>query len=126
MSALLPALVAVPALAALLIGVGGTRMFRLGPVASAASFLLAVALTVRLASVGEISAAVNGQGGKLIAGFSADRVSALLLLLACGVSSVVQAFSLRYLEGDARARSFFVAGALRGLAGTSRSQTAIT
>ena len=112
MSALLPLLVGIPALGALVISTRGGRMLRLGPVASAASFVLAGALAVQVASRGEISAAVTGPSGKLVAGLSADRVSALLLPLVCGVSSVVQAFSLRYLNGDGVARSFFVCAGL--------------
>lgn len=78
---------------------------RLGALAAAAGFLTAAALVVHLSAGGDDVAL-----GKGAISLTADRLSAVLLLLVFGVSAVVQAFATRYLAGDPRA-GWFVGGA---------------
>jgi NADH:ubiquinone oxidoreductase subunit 5 (subunit L)/multisubunit Na+/H+ antiporter MnhA subunit len=53
--------------------------------------------------------------GRAVAGLTVDRVGATLALLAVGVGLVAQSFARRGLDGDPRARRFFVlAGLLTG------------
>lgn len=107
MNGLPGALVIVPAVIAALALVFGTRvpsiLGKAGAVAAGVGFLGAAVLAVALGS-GRESVAVAG------ADFTADRLSAVLLLLIFGVSAIVQAFAVRYLAGDPR-QGWFVAGA---------------
>ncbi|BBY87855.1 proton-conducting transporter transmembrane domain-containing protein [Mycolicibacterium tokaiense] len=104
----LTALVATPLLAAAAASVLGRRApaltARLGVAAAGAGFLLAAML-----------ATVAGRGAVVSTGtgvwaIAADRLAVVLFLLIFGVSTVAQAFALRYLAGDRRA-GWFTGGA---------------
>ncbi len=82
-----------------------------GAVLTGLAFACAVAVTAATAFDGPVSA-VLAQDGRAIAGFYANRIGALLLLLVLGVSAVVQVFAGRYLHGDDRAPRFFAATGL--------------
>ena len=107
-SAVLAAIVVAPAVTALLaflFGGRSPRVFgRLGAVTAGAGFLASAALAV---------GAAGGQTATMSIGpaeFGVDRLAAVLLLLVFGVSTIVQAFAVRYLAGDPRA-AWFTAGA---------------
>ena len=108
MSAVLVAMVVVPALmAAVAFGTGQRwpRLIgRLGAAVAGLGFAGAVGLAV-LAGGGDPVAASAGP-----LDLEADRLAVVLLLLVFGVSAVVQTFALRYLAGDPRA-NWFVGGA---------------
>jgi len=72
------------------------------------------ALVLLVASIGsDPGGLVLSPGGSDVwFGISADRLGALLLVMICGVSTIVQAFAGRYLYGDVRQRRFFVAANL--------------
>ena len=74
---------------------------RLGAWVAALCFLAAAALAARDGGVSV---------GSGVAGLEADRVAVVLLLLVFGISTIVQAFAVRYLAGDPRA-AWFTAGA---------------
>lgn len=103
-SAALTALVAAPLLVAVTASALGRRApaltARLGAAAAGSGFLLAAVLAVAAAR-GEIASA--GAGTLAI---TADRLAAALFLLIFGVSTVAQAFAVRYLAGDPRAGWF--------------------
>lgn len=63
--------------------------------------------------------------GTGVAALAADRVAIVLLLLVFGISTVVQAFSVRYLAGDPRA-TWFTAGAALLTAASAGLVTATT
>ncbi|BBY60418.1 hypothetical protein MSAR_35540 [Mycolicibacterium sarraceniae] len=100
----------VPAAMALGAGTFGSRHSRAwgraGALTAGLGFLGACAMAVQAASGTPASATVAG----LVV--SADRLAAVLLLLVFGVSSVVQAFAVRYLAGDPRAAWFTVGASL--------------
>ena len=103
---LLLATVVLPLLGALAATFGSAR----GSIAlGSLSLLGAVALVVAVGLDGPVSATL---GSPTVAGLFANSLVAVLLLLVCGVSVVVQAFARRYLRGHAEARRFFVATGL--------------
>ncbi len=106
MSALLPAIVALPALAGAVCALVGARLGdRAGMVGAAGAALalcLAVLVGVHVAAAGPVSLVIAGPHGVARAGLFADRLSAVMLLLVLGVSALVQLFSSRYLSGDPR------------------------
>ena len=116
MSGLLVALVLLPLSGAVTATVLGSRRAemcaRTGAVATAGSFVLAVALTVAVALGGPVSAVLTSSDGRLVVGLRADQIGVVLLLLVSGVSAVVQSFARRYLRGDAHAVRFFAATGL--------------
>lgn len=104
MSGVLVALVLAPALMAVVAFTAG-RTFprvagRLGAATAGFGFIGAVALTV---SAARGDAVTTGLGPVTL---TADRLAVVLLLLVFGVSTIVQAFAVRYLTGDARAHWF--------------------
>ena len=97
-----PALVAVAAFSA---GRHWPRVIgRIGVMAAGFGFLGAIVIAVR-AGLGETATVSMGA-----LEWSADRLAVVLLLLVFGVSTVVQAFAVRYLESDVRA-PWFAGGA---------------
>lgn len=92
-SALLPAVTVTPGLFALVAALLSGRRYRwlghAGALVAGGGFLIACVLAV-----------FAGRGMVI------DRVAAVLLLLVFGVSTVVQAFAIRYLAGDPRAGRF--------------------
>ncbi|OAN37808.1 proton-conducting transporter membrane subunit [Mycolicibacterium iranicum] len=77
---------------------------RLGSLSAGTGFLLAGGLAVNAARGKEVTVGI----GVFI--FGADRLAVTVLLLVFGVSTVAQAFAVRYLAGDPRAW-WFTAGA---------------
>ena len=116
MSALAPVLVAVLALAAASAALTGPSRARLaGRISTGAAALacaLSAALAARVAVHGALSAVISTSGGRVLAGLYVNRITAVLLLLVCGVSAVVQAFAGSYLRGDVRATRFFACTSL--------------
>lgn len=97
-------------LSALLAGSRYPRLVgRLGATTAAAGFIGAGLLGLYATINGSVSIAFSSVDGTLIAELKADRLSALLLALVTGVSTVVQVFALRYLACDPRA-GWFTAG----------------
>ena len=78
---------------------------RSGALIAGLGFIGAVALAVQAGRGPAASATILGVG------FTVDEFAAVLLLLVFGVSTVVQAFAVRYLAGDARA-AWFTGGAV--------------
>ena len=113
MSAVLVGVLALPLLAALSALLAGSHyprlLGRVGASAAGAGFFGAVALGFYAAVRGSVSATLTSAEGALIAELTADRLSALLLVLVYGVSTVVQVFALRYLASDRRS-GWFTAG----------------
>lgn len=107
-SAALAALVAAPLLMAVTSVVLGRRApvltARLGASAAGCGFVLAALLTSGAAR-GEVASVGAG-----VAIITADRLAAVMFLLIFGVSTVAQAFAIRYLAGDLRA-GWFTGGA---------------
>lgn len=99
------------ALVALLTPSGSAAAPRAGYLLNAAGLGLALVLLVSSLSSGA-TGLVFAPGGEAWLGVAADRLGSLLLVLICGVSTVVQAFAGRYLHGDIRQRRFFVAANL--------------
>lgn len=96
--------------AALLAGSQYPRLAgRLGASTAGAGFTGAVLLGLYATGHGPVSASLNSTDGTVIAQLDANRLSALLLVLVYGVSTVVQIFALRYLACDGRA-GWFTAG----------------
>jgi NADH:ubiquinone oxidoreductase subunit 5 (subunit L)/multisubunit Na+/H+ antiporter MnhA subunit len=81
-----------------------------------AAFGLAVALLVVVALGGPVSLVAETPAGRAVAGLTADRVSALLLVLVTGVLAIVHAYATRYLSGDPRAPRFFAISSLTAAA----------
>ena len=104
-SGVLVAMLTAPAIVATLAFLFGQRapqrFGQAGAVTAAGGFLVAAALAVGAGSGRDISAGLLG--GE----FTVDRLAAVLLLLVFGVSTIVQAFAVRYLAGDPRAPWFF-------------------
>lgn len=106
--AALTAVLAAPLLAAAAATTVGRRVpvlaTRLGALAAGSGFILVAGLAVSSAR-GEQAALGTG-----VLAFAADRLAVAVLLLIFGVSTVAQAFAVRYLAGDPRAW-WFTAGA---------------
>lgn len=91
-------------------GVAGTTV---AVAAAWVSALAAAGLVVWTARSGDaVEVLVASQNGSVLAGVSVDRLGAVLLLVVCGVSAVVQAFARRYLLGEPEAARFFALGAV--------------
>lgn len=114
MTAALIAALCAPLLASLVALLAGPRRWvgRLGVAAAGAGFAVACATTVQVLLNGPIRATLQTPQGALIAEVGADRLSALLLVLVYGVSTVVQLFALRYLACDRRSGWFTAATGL--------------
>lgn len=84
----------------------------LGVAAAGAGFAAACATTVEVLLHGPTRATLQMSDGTLIAEVGADRLSAVLLVLVYGVSTVVQLFALRYLACDRRSGWFTAATGL--------------
>ncbi len=111
MGAVVVAVIVVPLVAAAL-----GRLLRIpgrvwGPGAAVISVAMAVAVSL-LVFAGHPVQWVLTFGDVQLAGLHADRLSALVLPLVCGISAVVQLFARRYLFGDARADYFFTTAAV--------------
>ncbi|MEU3306141.1 proton-conducting transporter transmembrane domain-containing protein [Nocardiopsis sp. NPDC006832] len=112
---MLVALAALPAVAAM---TGSIRSLRplapaLGAGAALSTTALAGALAVTVALGGPVAMVLAAPDGHVWTGLAADRLEAIVLLLVCAISAVVQVFALRYLRGDPAAAGFAItAGAL--------------
>lgn len=112
---MLLAVVAVPAAAAM---AGSIRSLRgqsttLGTAAALVATALAGMLAVTVVVGGPVVMVLAKPDGRAWTGLVIDHVEAIILLLVCAVSAVVQAFARRYLHGDPAAAPFAVAaGAL--------------
>ncbi len=84
--------------------------------------MLAGVLAVLVAVDAPVTASLWSSGDEVLAGFRADRITIVLLLLIVGVSWIVQRFAQRSLRGDARAARFAVLAA--GLLTTFAAATA--
>jgi len=115
-SAVLLGVVTFPLLAVLSVLLAGTRhsrlVGRLGASAAGAGFLGACLLAFYVAVHGAVTVSLDSGTGTLIAGLEANRLSVLLLLLVYGVSTVAQAFALRYLACDRRSGWFTASAGL--------------
>jgi NAD(P)H-quinone oxidoreductase subunit 5 len=115
-STVLIATLAAPLLGSLVALWAGSRhprlVGRLGVATASAGFVAAGVTTVDVLLHGPTRAALQTSHGTLIAEFGADRLSALLLVLVYGVSTVVQLFALRYLACDRRSGWFTAATGL--------------
>ncbi|VBA43342.1 NADH-quinone oxidoreductase subunit L [Mycobacterium attenuatum] len=113
MNVVLVGALTLPLLASLSAVLAGRRhpglVGRFGAAAAAAGLVSALLIAAHVAVDGSISATLRSAQGNLIAGLGANRLSALLLVLVYGVSTVVQVFALRYLAGDRRS-GWFTAG----------------
>lgn len=120
MTTLLACIPALPLGAFLFLALCGKRWsaasHRVGILAMAVSFGLAVAGAVGVAREGPISAPLYellSVGGFAVdVGLHLDRMAALVLLLVTGVSLLVHVYSARYMIGDPRYRRFFALIAL--------------
>ncbi|MHA7650214.1 proton-conducting transporter transmembrane domain-containing protein [Mycobacterium sp. ML4] len=116
MSAVLVAALSAPLLASLVALLAGSRhprrVGRVGVAVAGAGFAAACATTLDVLLHGPIRASLQTSQGALIAEVGADRLSALLLVLVYGVSTVVQLFALRYLACDRRSGWFTAATGL--------------
>ena len=116
MSAVLIGALSAPLLASLVALLAGSRyprqVGRVGVAAAGAGFAAACATTVHVLLNGPIRATLQTGRGALVAEVGADRLSALLLVLVYGVSTVVQLFALRYLACDRRSGWFTAATGL--------------
>ncbi|MBA2349286.1 MAG: sodium:proton antiporter, partial [Solirubrobacterales bacterium] len=116
MSPLLVLLVALPLLGGLLAALTGPAREqlagRVGTALTGVAFLLGVLLAAAVLADGPVSAVFERADGRAVGGLYADRLSAVLVLLVCAVSGVVQAFAQRYLRADPRAGRFFAATGL--------------
>lgn len=113
-SYVLLAVVLLPLAGALLGGILGSHRgamaARVGLSATALSAGGAVILLLSVSTSGAASAVWNGPDGQLLIGVGVNRLTAVLLLLVCAVSTLVQWFAARYLAGDRR-QLWFVVGA---------------
>lgn len=116
MSAVLIGALSAPLLASVVALLAGSRyprrVGRVGVAAAGVGFAAACATTVHVLLNGPIRATLQTGQGALVAEIGADRLSALLLVLVYGVSTVVQLFALRYLAGDRRSGWFTAATGL--------------
>lgn len=112
-SAVLLAALSTPLLASLLALLAGSRrpglVGRLGVASAGAGFAASCLTAVEVLLHGPVRATLRTGQGATIAEVGADRLSALLLVLVFGVSTVVQLFALRYLACDKRS-GWFTAG----------------
>ena len=111
MSGVLTAAVALPLFIALVMALlrpPARRAAVAAVIASAVSFLAAVAVLVATAVDGPTSAVVTDSDGRAVLGLAADRVGAVLITLTMLVGLVVQSFASRSLLGDPRASRFHV------------------
>ncbi len=112
-SYVLPAVLLLPLAGALPAGILGSHRgamaARVVLGATALSTFGALALLVSVSSSGPVSAGWNGTDGRLLVGVGVDRLTAVLLLLVCAVSTLVQGYAARYLAGDRR-QLWFVVG----------------
>ncbi|MFY2861895.1 proton-conducting transporter membrane subunit [Mycobacterium sp. THU-M104] len=110
---MLAGVVALPLLASLSALLAGSRsprlVGRIGASAAGTGFVGAVMLGLDVTAHGSVSATVGADHGTRLFELEANRLSAVLLVLVYGVSTVVQGFALRYLARDTRSR-WFVAG----------------
>ncbi|WP_310774628.1 proton-conducting transporter transmembrane domain-containing protein [Mycobacterium sp. Z3061] len=113
MTAVLLTVLIAPLLASVIALLAGDRRTRLvgrfGAATAASGLVAAAALSVQVVLHGPIHASLRTDHGTLIGEVSAGRLSALLLVLVYGVSTVVQLFALRYLACDRRS-GWFTAG----------------
>ncbi|KAA8963982.1 proton-conducting transporter membrane subunit [Mycobacterium sp.] len=113
MSVVLVGVVTLPLLCSLCALVAGSRhprlVGRLGATAAGAGFVGASLIGIDVAVHGPVSSTLRSADGTLIAQLEADRLSALLLMLVYGVSTIAQIFALRYLACDRRS-GWFTAG----------------
>ncbi len=98
---------------------------RLGTATAGAGLVAACLITGEAVVHGPISATLTSSQGTLVAEFGADRLGGLLLMLVFGVSTVAQAFALRYLNCDRRS-GWFTAGTGLLTAGSAGLMTAGT
>ncbi len=106
---------AMPAVAAGLIGLlrpDGDTAGRWAVRAAVVAALAAIGVAILVATGGAVEAVIPGAGDSPLMGLHADRVGAVLALLTTTVGLVVQSFARRALDGDVRARRFFVLTAL--------------
>lgn len=103
-----PLIIALPLLALAVTSVMNRSLYagRVGGTLNGFAFVLALVLLVQVSTQGPVAATL-GSGDDPVAGFYADRLVAVLLLLVTGLSAVVQVFASRYLQGDLRSRRFF-------------------
>ncbi|MGI9123173.1 MAG: proton-conducting transporter membrane subunit, partial [Mycobacterium sp.] len=115
-----------PLLAALALGLPArwapAGLGRIGALTAGVGFLGAVALAVAAGGNGSVSAKFG------FAEFAVDALAGVLLLLVFGVSGIVQAFAVRYLAGDPRAKWFAGGASLltAASAGLATSSTLVT
>lgn len=122
MSWLLLSTIGVPALAALAMARSRSdRAARVIGASTGITLVLAGVLAVLVTADAPATATLWASGDEVLAGFRADRITIVLLLLIVGVSWIVQRFAQRSLRGDARAARFAV---LAGLLTTSAAATA--
>lgn len=111
MSGVLIAAVALPLFTAAVIALlrlPARRVAAAAVIASAISFLSALAVLVATAIDGPTSAVVTDSDGRAVVGLAADRVGAVLITLTTLVGLVVQSFASRSLLSDPRAPRFHV------------------
>lgn len=112
-SAVLLAALSTPLLASLLALLAGSRrpglVGRLGVASAGAGFAASCLTAVEVLLHGPVRATLRTGQGATIAEVGADRLSALLLVLVFGVSTIVQLFAVRYLACDKRS-GWFTAG----------------
>ncbi|MBY0442343.1 MAG: hypothetical protein K2Q25_09445 [Mycobacteriaceae bacterium] len=113
MSVILVTALTAPLIAALCALVAGSRypraVGRLGVAAAGTGAISALLIGAHVTIHGQVSATLRSVDATVIAQLGADRLSAVLLVLVFGVSTVVQIFALRYLACDSRS-GWFTAG----------------
>ena len=113
MSVVLIGVVTLPLLTSLSALIAGSRharlVARLGATVAGAGFVGALLTGLDVTVHGPVSATLRSADGSLIAQLGANRLSALLLVLVYGVSTIAQIFALRYLACDSRS-GWFTAG----------------
>lgn len=128
MSVVLVAVVGVPLVAAIVLGLGRCRRAVASNVAvavSVAAVIAAIAVLIGTAADGRVDAVLASDDGSAIVGLTADRVGAVLVVLTTLVGLIVQSFASRSLCGDPRAARFHVLG-LGLAAATTAVATAAT
>jgi NADH:ubiquinone oxidoreductase subunit 5 (subunit L)/multisubunit Na+/H+ antiporter MnhA subunit len=110
---------AVAAAAIALLRPSGPTAARWAIRATAVAFVAALGVAITVGTNGPLAAVVEGADGSALVGLYADRVGAVLALLTSSVGLVVQSFAGRALQGDLRARRFFMLTALLTAATTS-------
>ncbi len=115
MSGVLVAVPALPLLAAVAIRLADLAprsAARLAVGASAASAVAALLVLISVGLDGPIDAVITDSDGAAVAGLTAGRVGAILLLLTSTVGLIVQSFASRSLLGDPRATRFHALAAV--------------